>query len=265
MSVKSPTLLSTLGSRRALRLVERNVYVYRREWMLLVSGFFEPVFYLFSIGIGLNHLVGAISFHGMEVPYTSFVAPGLLATAAMDGALLDATFNLFFKLKISKTYDAVLATPLGPGDVALGELVWSVLRGGLYATIFLFVMFCFGTVTSLWALLCIPAAIVMGAAFGAAGMAATTFMRSWQDFDLVSLAIMPMFLFSATFYPLSVYPPWLQHVVACTPLYQGVALSRGLALGIFSWPMVVNLCYLLAMVIGGLAVASSRMRKLVLS
>ena len=162
MSVKSPTLLSTLGSRRALRLVERNVYVYRREWMLLVSGFFEPVFYLFSIGIGLNHLVGAISFHGMEVPYTSFVAPGLLATAAMDGALLDATFNLFFKLKISKTYDAVLATPLGPGDVALGELVWSVLRGGLYATIFLFVMFCFGTVTSLWALLCIPAAIVMG-------------------------------------------------------------------------------------------------------
>ena len=257
--------LPSLGSRRALRLVERNVYVYRREWMLLVSGFFEPIFYLFSIGIGLNHLVGAISFHGAEVPYTSFVAPGLLATAAMDGALLDATFNLYFKLKISKTYDAVLATPLGADDVALGELIWSVLRGALYASIFLGVMFCFGTVTSWWALLCIPAALVMGAAFGAVGMAATTFMRSWQDFDLVSLAIMPMFLFSATFYPLSVYPTWLQHVVACTPLYQGVALSRGLALGVFSWTMTANLIYLVAMVLIGLTIASTRMRRLVLS
>lgn len=254
-----------LGSRRALRLVERNVYVYRREWMLLVSGFFEPIFYLFSIGIGLNHLVGAVTFHGAQVPYTSFVAPGLLATAAMDGALLDATFNLFFKLKISKTYDAVLATPLGPDDVALGELIWSVLRGALYASIFLLVMLLFGTVTSAWALLCIPAALIMGAAFGAAGMAATTFMRSWQDFDLVSLAIMPMFLFSATFYPLSVYPLWLQHVVASTPLYQGVALSRSLALGVFSWSLVFNLAYLLVMVFAGLTIASSRMRRLVLS
>jgi lipooligosaccharide transport system permease protein len=183
----------------------------------------------------------------------------------MDGALLDATFNLYFKLKISKTYDAVLATPLGADDVALGELIWSVLRGALYASIFLGVMFCFGTVTSWWALLCIPAALVMGAAFGAAGMAATTFMRSWQDFDLVSLAIMPMFLFSATFYPLSVYPAWLQHVVACTPLYQGVALSRGLALGVFSWTMAANLVYLVTMVLLGLTIASSRMRRLVLS
>jgi lipooligosaccharide transport system permease protein len=233
--------------------------------MLLVSGFFEPIFYLFSIGIGLNHLVGDLSFGGRTFPYTSFVAPGLLATAAMDGALLDATFNLYFKLKISKTYDAVLATPLGADDVALGELLWSVVRGVLYATIFLGVMACFGTVHSWWALLCVPAALVMGAAFGAVGMAVTTFMRTWQDFDLVSLAIMPMFLFSATFYPLTVYPTWLQYVVASTPLYQGVALARGLALGAFSPLMLVNLAYLIVMVVVGLSVASSRMRRLVLS
>ena len=183
----------------------------------------------------------------------------------MDGALLDSTFNLFFKLKISKTYDAVLATPLGPDDVALGELIWSVIRGGTYATIFLSVMAISGMVATPWALLCIPAAVLMGAAFGAVGMAVTTYMRSWQDFDLVSLAIIPMFLFSATFYPLTVYPGWLQGIVRVTPLYQGVVLSRSLALGQFSPDLLWHVGYLALMVVVGLSVASIRMRKLVLS
>ena len=260
-----PLAWKLLGSRRALRLVERNIYVYRREWLLIVSGFFEPIFYLFSIGLGLNHLIGTITIDGQAFRYTTFVAPGLLATAAMDGALLDSTFNLFFKLKISKTYDAVLATPLGPDDVALGELIWSVIRGGTYATIFLSVMAISGMVATPWALLCIPAAVLMGAAFGAVGMAVTTYMRSWQDFDLVSLAIIPMFLFSATFYPLTVYPGWLQGIVRVTPLYQGVVLSRSLALGQFSPDLLWHVGYLALMVVVGLSVASIRMRKLVLS
>ena len=168
-------------------------------------------------------------------------------------------------MKISKTYDAVLATPLGPDDVALGELIWSVMRGGTYATIFLGVMAVSGMVATPWALLCIPAAILMGAAFGAVGMALTTFMRSWQDFDLVSLAIIPMFLFSATFYPLTVYPGWLQGIVRVTPLYQGVVLSRSLALGQFSPTLIGHIAYLAVMAVLGLSIASARMRKLVLS
>ena len=258
------TPLSLLGSRRSMRLVERNVLVYRRGWVFLVTGFFEPFFYLLSIGIGVSHLVGGLSVAGRVVPYTAFVAPGMLAASAMNGALFDATFNIFFKLKITKVYDAVLATPLGVSDVALGELVWTLMRAGLYSGAFLVVMAALGYVLSPWAVLCYPAAILIGFAFSAAGMAATSYMRSWQDFDRISLAMLPLFLFSATFYPLSVYPGWLQLVVRLTPLYQGVALVRGLDAGAFSWALLGHAAYLLAMGGAGLAVTSRRFAQLLM-
>ncbi len=134
------TPMAMLGTRRAGRLVERNVLVYRRSWVFFVSGFFEPFFYLLSIGVGLSKLVGPIHVGHELIPYTTYVAPGLLASSAMNGATLDSTFNVFFKLKIAKTYDAVLSTPLGPGDVALGELTWSLIRATIYSTAFLVVM-----------------------------------------------------------------------------------------------------------------------------
>ncbi len=162
----------------------------------------------------------------------------------MNGATLDSTFNVFFKLKIAKTYDAVLSTPLGPGDIALGELTWALMRATVYSTAFLVVMAWLGYVLSPWAILCLPAAMCVSFAFAAVGMAGTTYMRSWQDFDKVSLALIPLFLFSATFYPLSVYPGWLQAVVRCTPLYQGVALLRGLDSGVLSWSLLAHAAYL---------------------
>ena len=255
---------SLLGTRRSRRLVERNILVYRRGWIYFVSGFFEPFFYLLSIGVGLSKLVGAIHVGHSVVPYTAYVAPGLLASSAMNGATIDSTFNVFFKLKIAKTYDAVLSTPLGPGDVALGELTWSLMRATTYSAAFLVVMAGLGYVLSWWAVLCLPAAMLLSFAFAAAGMAGTTYMRSWQDFDKVSLALIPLFLFSATFYPLSVYPAWLQVVVRCTPLYQGVALLRGLDTGIVSWSMVGHAAYLAAMGTTGLLVATRRMAALLL-
>ena len=139
--------------------------------------------------------------------------------------MIDSTFQVFFKLKIAKTYDAMLSTPLGVGDVALGELSWCVIRCALYSGAFLVIMAILGYIVSPWAVLCWPAAILTGLAFAAAGMAGTTYMRTWQDFDMVSLAFIPLFLFSATFYPITVYPGWLQLVVRCTPLYQGVVLA----------------------------------------
>ncbi len=257
--------LGFLGTRRSLRVVERNVFVYRSGWIILVSGFFEPLFYLLSIGLGLNHLVGPLDVEGTKVAYTAFVAPSLLATSAMNGALFDATYNMFFKLKISKVYDTMLATPLDPTDVALGELTWSVVRGGLYATAFFLVMAVMGFVTSWWSLLLLPAALLMAAAFGAVGMAVTTFMRSWQDFDLVGLALIPMFLFSATFYPVTVYPGWLQAVVKLTPLYQGVVLARGMALGHLHPVLLLSVAYLAAMAIVGAIITGRRVRQLLLS
>jgi lipooligosaccharide transport system permease protein len=250
--------------RRAERVFERNVVVYRRGWRFIVSGFFEPFFYLLSIGLGLGKLVGAVHVGGVAYPYTVFVAPGLLAAAAMNGAIFDSTFKIYFQLKVVRSYDSVLSTPLGPGEVALGELLWSLARGALYATVFLAVMAGFGYVATPWALLCLPGALCVTVAFAGAGMAATSFMRSWQDFDVVFLVALPLFLFSATFYPLAVYPGWLQAVVRCTPLYQGVTLLRALDLGQFGWATLGHAAYLLSMGGAGLAVIGRRLATLVL-
>jgi lipooligosaccharide transport system permease protein len=250
---------------RARRLVARNIVAYRRGWIFLVSGFFEPLFYLLSIGLGLNHLVGHLAISGRSIPYTDFVAPGLLASSAMNGAIFDSTFGIFFKLKIAKTYDAVLATPLGVRDVAIGELTWSLIRGTVYSTAFLVVMAALGLVASFWAVLCLPAAMLVSFAFGGIGMFGTCYMRSWQDFDLVSLAIVPLFLFSGVFYPLSLYPEWLQVVVTITPLYQGVALLRGLDTGAIGPALLVHACYLGTLGVIGLFGASRRLGRLLLA
>ena len=253
------------GSRRAALLVERNIYVYRRTWLVIFSGFFEPLFYLLSIGLGIGGLIGTISGpDGRPIPYELFVAPALLATSAMNGAIYDSTFNVFFKLNYEKTYDAVLATPLGVGDVALGEIAWALIRGTLYAIGFLAVMLVLGLVRSPWMILAIPAAILIGWAFAAVGMAATTFMRTWQDFDLLQLVLLPLFLFSATFYPISVYPDPIQTFVQLTPLYHGVDLLRSLATGTVGLSSLVHVAYLLVMGLVGLAIVSRRLDKLLL-
>ncbi len=250
---------------RSRVLLERSALVSSRAWLVFLSGFFEPVFYLLAMGQGLGSLVGALPGpDGSPISYAAFIAPGLLAASAMNGAVLDSTFNVFFKLKYAKLYDAMLATPLGPVDVALGEIGWALIRGGLYSLGFLAVMGGFGLLTSPWALLALPAALLVAFAFAAVGMAATSFMRSWQDFDLVTLAVLPMFLFSTTFYPLSVYPPVLQTVVQCLPLYHAVELMRGLTTGAVHVGMLGNLAYFLVMIAIGVVVAARRLDALLL-
>jgi len=253
-----------LGPGRARRVLARNIRAYRRGWLLLVSGFFEPLFYLLSIGLGLNHLVGHLHLNGRVVTYATYVAPGLLASSAMNGSIFDSTFNIFFKLKISKTYDALLSTPLRVRDIVLGDLSWALMRGSLYSTTFLLVMTILGLVISPWAILCLPCAALVGFAFGGVGMGLTSYMRNWQDFDFLFLAIMPLFLFSAVFYPLTVYPGWLQVVVECSPLYQGVALMRELDSGAAGAALVVHVAYLVAMGGAGVRLAIVRLGKLLL-
>jgi lipooligosaccharide transport system permease protein len=226
---------------------------------------FEPLFYLLSVGVGIGSLVGAIHLPGGRVVgFTSFVAPALLATSAMNGAIADSTFNVFFRLKYAKLYDSALTTPMRSGDVALGEVGWALLRGGLYAVSFEVVMAVLGLLHSPWAAAVVPAALLIGFAFAGAGMAATTFMRSWQHFEFVTLATLPMFLFSATFYPLGVYPRPIQIVVECTPLYQGVALMRALTLGTVGPAQLWNIAYLAVLGLAGLALASRRIARLLL-
>ena len=250
-----------LGGSRAPLLLERGFMVYRRMWPVIVSGFFEPLFYLLSIGVGLGKLTGAVD----GVPYTDFVAPALLATSAMNGAVYDSTMNVFWKIKYGKTYDAMLSTPLRVGDIAVGEIGWALMRGLIYSTAFLTVMLAMGLVHSVWAVLALPVAVLIGFAFAAVGLACTSFMRSWQDFDFVNLAVLPMFLFSGAFYPLSIYPTGVRYAIEVLPLYHGIELLRSLTLGTVHPGLIIHVLYLVVMGLCGAFVASRRLERLLLT
>lgn len=253
-----------LAARRPQRLLERQWMVNRAGgWMILLTGFFEPLFYLLSIRVGFGALVGDVEIGDRLIPYTDFVAPALMAASAMNGALFESTMNVFFKLKHAKTYDAALATPLTSGDVALGEISYATLRGALYSAAFLITMWSLGMTSSSWAIGMLPVAVLVSFAFSSVGMAATTYMRSWADFEYVPSFMLPMFLFSATFYPLSSYGDW-QWVVQISPLYHGVTVMRSLNLGEWSPTFVGHLGVLVAMSVTGLTVAARRIEHLLL-
>jgi lipooligosaccharide transport system permease protein len=249
---------------RALSVFERNVFVYRRQWLMIATGFFEPLFFLLGIGFGVGGVIGTLPYNGVEVPYAAFVAPALLASAAMNGAIFDSTFNVFYKLKYARVYDAILATPVSVGDLAVGELLWSNLRGVIYAVAFLCVMFAFGLVASPLALLTPFAVVFIGFAFGAAGFALTTHLRSWKDFDFVFIILTPLFLFSATFYPVEIYPGALRYVAELSPLTRGTHLIRSLCFGDLNLMMLVDIGFLALIGFLGYRHAVSRLGKLLL-
>lgn len=263
MSVSAPTRLTPIGRVtpfRAQRIWEKNYVAYRRFWKVIVSGFFEPVFYLFAVGVGVGALVGDVMLpSGEPVPYAAFVAPAMMAASAMNGAVIETTFNIFFKLHFGKVYEGILTTPMQPMDIAIGEIGWALLRGVLYSTAFVGVMFALGMTESWLAIFAIPSATLVGFAFGSAGLAAATWMKSWQDFDLVQLVTMPLFLFSGTFYPLDVYPPVLQNLAKVSPLYHGTELLRGFTLGELDWTMLGHALFLAVMGLIGAAIASRRL------
>jgi lipooligosaccharide transport system permease protein len=264
VSAFSPGVYARLdaGMRRSSAVTARNVTALRSAyWLLMLSGFFEPLLYLLSIGIGLGHVIGPIPIGGGEtVSYRTFVAPAMLASSAMTGALAESTFNFFGKMKYQKTFDAVLATPVRPMEIAFGELWWAMFRGALYSGAFLVIMVIMHLTSAGWALLAFPSTLLVGFAFGSVGMMLSTYMRSWQDFDVVATVQIALFLFSGTFAPLSVYhQTWLRAVIQISPLYQSVALLRGITLGRLDVGMLVHVGYLLALVAVGLTIASRRM------
>lgn len=250
--------------RRPQRMVERNVVAYQRQWLILFSGFFEPLFYLLSIRVGLGELIGTVSVGGQQVPYDQFVAPGLMAASAMNGAVYDSTMNVFHKLKWAHLYDAVLATPMSAGDVALGEITWALIRGQIYAFGFLAVMWALGLVGSPWVVLALPACALIGLTFASMGFAVTTYMRGFSDFEFVPTAIMPMFLFSTTFFPLSSYGSWAW-LAQLSPLYHGVVLVRAANTGVFTWSIVGHVAVLLALSAFAMTVAARRVGTLLLA
>ncbi|GGM15552.1 MULTISPECIES: ABC transporter permease [Micromonospora] len=248
-------------ARRSGAVAGRNVAALRPVyWVLLVSGLLEPLLYLFSIGVGVGSLIGDLTLPGGQVVgYATFVAPAMLAASAMTGALAETTFTFFGKIKYLKLYDGMIATPVRPFEIALGELGWAMLRGSSYSVAFLVVMVAMGLTSPVRALVALPAAVLVGFAFGALGLAFATYLRSWQDLDLMGSAQFTLFLFSGTFVPAETYPTVLRWLVEVTPLYRSVHLIRDISIGAGGWTWLLDVLYLLVLTGVGLLVASRRM------
>lgn len=250
---------------RARAVLWRNARAVRTtNAFVFLTGFVEPVLFLVAFGYGVGGLVGTIDVAGRTVSYATYIAPALLAASAMNGALMDATFNVFFKMHYQRLYQAMTATSLGPLDVALGEIGWAMVRGAAYAVGFLVVVACFGLVVSWSALLMVPAAVLVAFAFAAIGMTLTSYMTSFQQMNWVTFVLLPMFLFSGTFFPITVYPVWLQHIIEALPLWQAIAMMRGFMLGELDGGLVFHVAYFVVLSVVGLWVTTRRLDALFL-
>jgi lipooligosaccharide transport system permease protein len=242
------------------RVVEAHALVYRRTWRgSVISTFFSPVLYLVAMGIGLGSLVdqgsGQAGLGGLS--YLAFLAPGLLVAAAMQTGAGDGSWPVMAGIKWTKTYHATLATPVGIRDLVVGHLGWVGLRLTFVSVVFVAIMAAFGAVASWAALAAVIPAVLTGLAFAAATTAYAAYLDSDTGLStLFRFGIVPMFLFSGTFFPISQLPDWLEPLANIVPLWHGVELARSLALGIpTTWSPLVHIGYLVLWIIGGTLVA----------
>jgi lipooligosaccharide transport system permease protein len=247
-------------------VLERGFYALKSStWMVVASGFVEPVFYLLAFGYGIGQFIsGTTDGNGNPITYAQFIAPALLATSAMNGAIYDSTWNVFFKMHFGKVYNGMLSTSMGTLDVALGEISWALLRGLAYAIGFMAVVSSMGLIPSIWGLLAIPAAVLVAFGFASVGMGVTSYLKNHQQMQWIQFVMLPMFLFSGTFYPLSIYPQVVQWLIQAMPLWQAIELIRGLTLGLLNWAMLGHALYFVAMIIGGLYFTTRRLTALFL-
>ena len=258
---------ASIYSRRATAMVERFWLAIRSsQWLMFASGFMEPLFYLGAFGYGLGSFIGNVQADSTHtVSYAAFLAPALLANSAMNGAIYESTWNVFFKMHFAKLYQGIMATSMGPLDVALGEIMACLLRGLIYAIAFMAVMLPLGLIPCWWGgLLAIPAAMFIAFGFASCGLAITSYLKSFQQMDWVQFALLPMLLFSGSFYSLDVYPTPIRILLEALPLHQGVALIRGLTLGQLDYALLGHLAYFTVMAVGGVIFATKRIEAMFL-
>lgn len=225
----------SLSSRDVLRVVEHHLLVYRRTWRGSVfSGILNPVLYLAAMGIGLGTFVDQANPAGLDgVPYLVFLAPGLLVAQAMNTGTFESTYPVMGGIRWDKTFLAMVATPIGPREVATGQLAWVGIRLAMTSAIFCVVMVLFGAADAGAALLMLPVAVLTGLAFAAPIQAFAAMQTSDSPFSaLFRFVIIPMFIFSGVFFPVSQLPDLVEWVAYLTPLWHGVALARSIALGV---------------------------------
>jgi lipooligosaccharide transport system permease protein len=263
-----PSTVDHAVDRRAtpkwLRATAYWAYQYKRTWRgSLTTSFLYPVLYLVAIGKGLGSLIQANHGHVGGVRFIDFLAPGLLAATAMQVGANDAMYPVMGAIKWLRTYFAMLATPLEVSDVLVGHIAWIGARLVVVATIYLGIMAAFGTVHSVLAIAALPAAVATGLAFTVPIAAFAASQQNDTGFTTIyRFGLIPLFLFSGTFFPVSLLPGWLQPVAAVTPLYHGVALCRGLVLGhIGAWAALGHLAYLAAAIALGFRLALGTYRR----
>jgi lipooligosaccharide transport system permease protein len=229
---------------------------YRRTWRgSIYSSVLNPVLYLGAMGLGLGTLVDKHGTAGLGgVSYLAFLAPGLLAAEAMQAAIGESTYPVLGSVKWLKTYQAAVATPLRPSDLFRGHLIFTAMRLTMNAAIFLVTMAAFGAIRSAWIIAGLPVAVLTGLAFAAPIEAFAVTREKDQSFAVLFRFVMiPLFLFSGTFFPVSQLPSWIRPVAYLTPLWHGVALCRALSLGTATWPAALgHVAYLAAVAGAGL-------------
>ncbi|MFM5951700.1 MAG: ABC transporter permease [Micrococcales bacterium] len=248
-------------------IAERNLRTLRSSsGIMFLAGFVEPVLILIAFGYGVGGMVGNITdASGHTYSYVAYIMPALLATSAMNGAIFDSTWNVYFKMHFAKLYNAMLATSLGTLDVAIGEIGWAMLRGGIYASSFVIVVALLGLVPSfVGAILAIIAATLVAFGFASIGMGITSYVKSFQQLDMVTFFLLPMFLFSGTLFPLTLFPEWLQWIIQALPLRQAIELVRDCMHLNLGWNLLGHFAYFAVMIIGGLFFTTRRLTALFL-
>jgi lipooligosaccharide transport system permease protein len=238
---------------------------YRRTWRgSIYTSVLSPVLYLGAMGLGLGKLVDA---HGTArlggVSYLAFLAPGLLAAAAMQAGVEESTYPVLGSVKWRRTYYAAAASPLRPADIFHGHLLFTAMRLAMNSAVFLVVMAAFGAVTSPWVLAALPVAVLTGLAFAAPIEAWAITVVKDTSFALVfRFGLIPLFLFSGTFFPVTQLPAWIRPLAYITPLWNGVALCRSLSLGTATvGGTLVHVGYLAALAAVSIAVGNRTYRR----
>ncbi len=239
-------------------------YSYKRTWRGSITvSFLYPVLYLAAMGLGLGSLVDHHVGHVGGVSYLHFLAPGLLAATAMQVGGNESMYPIMNAIKWDKTYFAMLATPLSYKDVLRGHIAWIACRLVTVCAIYLAVLAAFGTTSSDLAVLAVPAGVLTGLAFVLPIVAYSALQTNQMGFTAIyRLGLIPLFLFSGTFFPITQLPGWLQPIAYATPLYHGVALCRGLVIGgMTSTSALAHIGYLLGLSAIGYALALRSYKK----
>jgi lipooligosaccharide transport system permease protein len=239
--------IQTRISGRFLRVWQRNLTVYRKNWKIsFIPPFLEPLFYLIAFGVGMSGLVGNLRYQGSQISYVSFIAPALIGVSIMYNSFFETTYASFVRMYYQKTFDAMLATPLSLEEVITGEIVWGATKSLIAAAIMMVVIGCFGLIRFPEGLLLLPLAVLGGIAFASIGMFFTGMVANIEMFNLpVFLFVTPMFLFSGTFFPLENLPDWARLLALVFPLTHLANLARAFSFGQLDLSLLWEIGYLL--------------------